>query len=230
VPVAEAIAGTVRVARFGWKNQNASLLSFAGDAYLNEQGVTNRLFPVENTSEGRSVAAYDPVPDTLPYGEDPDNDIDQFTAFMRATKAPPRGAITAGAAAGEHVFNAIGCNVCHVGTIVTAATGTLVNGNMFSVPPALGNKRIHPFGDFMLHDVGTGDGIVQNGGPSTRNKLRTPPLWGVRTRLRLMHDGKSLTFEHAILRHGNEADPVINAFRSLDGLRQQQLLAFLKSL
>lgn len=30
--------------------------------------------------------------------------------------------------------------------------------------------------DFLLHDVGTGDGIVQNGGPATRNKLRTPPL------------------------------------------------------
>src|SRR5438132_1348600 len=82
--------------------------------------------------------------------------------------------------------------------------------------PALGNKRIHPFGDFMLHDVGTGDGIVQNGGPSTRNKLRTPPLWGVRTRLRLMHDGKSLTFENAILRHGIEAEPVTSGFRSLD--------------
>jgi CxxC motif-containing protein (DUF1111 family) len=230
VPVAEAIAGTVRVARFGWKNQNASLLSFSGDAYLNEQGVTNRLFPVENTSEGHSVAAYDAVPDTLPFGEDPDNDIDEFTAFMRATKAPPRGAITAAAAAGEHVFNTIGCNVCHVGTIVTAAPGTLVNGNMFSVPQALGNKRIHPFGDFMLHDVGTGDGIIQNGGSSTRNKLRTPPLWGVRTRLRLMHDGRSLTFENAILRHGNEAEPVTNAFRSLDAVRRQQLVAFLKSL
>jgi CxxC motif-containing protein (DUF1111 family) len=230
VPVAEAIAGTVRIGRFGWKNQNASLLSFSGDAYLNEQGITNRLFLTENTSNGRSVAAFDAVPDTPPFGEDPDNDIDRFAAFMRATKAPPRGPNTAAAASGEHVFNAIGCNVCHVSSIVTSAPGTLVNGNMLTVPPALGNKRIHPFGDFMLHDVGTGDGIVQNGGPSTRNKLRTPPLWGVRTRSRLMHDGKSLTFEDAILRHKGEAEPVIDGFRSLDAFRQQQLLAFLNSL
>ncbi len=230
VPVAEAIAGTVRIGRFGWKNQNASLLSFSGDAYLNEQGVTNRLFLTENTSDGHSVTAFDTVPDTPPFGEDPEGDIDLFTAFMRATKAPSRGPVTAAAAAGEHVFNNIGCNVCHVSAIVTAAPGTLVNGNMLAVPPALGNKRIRPFGDFMLHDIGTGDGIVQNGGPGTRNRLRTPPLWGVRTRARLMHDGKSLTFENAILRHQGEASPVTGAFLELDPVRRQQLLAFLKSL
>ena len=230
VPVAEAISGTVRIGRFGWKNQNASLLSFSGDAYLNEQGITNRLFLTENTSEGHPVAAFDPVPDNPPFGEDPDNDIDQFAAFMRATKAPPRGAVTAQAAAGEQVFNAIGCNVCHVSAIVTAAPGTLVNGNMLSVPAALGSKRIHPFGDFMLHDVGTGDGIVQNGGPNTRNRMRTPPLWGVRTRSRLMHDGKSLTFENAIQRHQGEAAGVSNAFEGLGAPHKQQLLAFLKSL
>ena len=70
------------------------------------------------------------------------------------------------------------------------------------------DKLIHPFSDFLLHNVGTGDGIVQNGGPSTRNKLRTPPLWGVRTRNQLMHDGQSLTFNNAILRHGGEASGV----------------------
>ncbi|MFL6256640.1 MAG: hypothetical protein ACJ74T_16665, partial [Pyrinomonadaceae bacterium] len=41
VPVAEA-GGATRFGRFGWKNQQASLLSFASDAYLNEQGITNR--------------------------------------------------------------------------------------------------------------------------------------------------------------------------------------------
>ena len=230
VPVAEAVAGTVRIARFGWKNQNSSLLSFSGDAYLNEQGITNRLFLTENTSEGHSVAAYDTVFDDPLFGEDPDNDIDQFTAFMRATKTPPRGPITAAVTAGEQVFNTVGCSSCHVGSIVTAAPGTMINGNMFSVPPALGNKRIHPFGDFMLHDVGTGDGIVQNGGPSTRNKLRTPPLWGVRTRSRMMHDGKSLTFENAIHRHQGEAAGVTNAFEALGAVHRQELLAFLRSL
>jgi CxxC motif-containing protein (DUF1111 family) len=61
---------------------------------------------------------------------------------------------------------------------VTAAPGTLINGGALKVAKALGGLRIKPFGDFLLHDIGTGDGIVQNGGQSTRNKVRTAPLWG----------------------------------------------------
>src|SRR5215475_5988977 len=110
VPVAEA-PGNNRGARFGWKNQHASLLSFSGDAYLNEMGITNRLNPTENTSLGNSVAAFDTVPDP----EDTDNDIDVFAQFMRATKAPPRDTARAGTAdaiAGSILFNQIGCNIC----------------------------------------------------------------------------------------------------------------------
>src|SRR5437870_730741 len=49
VPIVEA-PGTTGVGRFGWKDQQASLLSFSGDAYLNEMGITNRLFPDEVTT------------------------------------------------------------------------------------------------------------------------------------------------------------------------------------
>jgi CxxC motif-containing protein (DUF1111 family) len=94
----------------------------------------------------------------------------------------------------------------------------------------LGNKIIHPFGDFLLHDVGTGDGIVQNGGQDTANKLRTPPLWGVRMRNRLMHDGNSLTFENAIERHKGEADDAADNFRRLGPRQRNALMAFLHSL
>ena len=228
VPVAEA-GGSLRVGRFGWKNQHASLLSFSADAYLNEMGITSPLQPAENTSLGRSVAAFDRVPD-------PDNngdDVKAFARFMRATKVPPRDqalAATADARAGSSLFSAIGCSICHVRTITTASPGTVINGGTFVVPPALGNMIYHPFGDFLLHDVGTGDGIVQNGGQSTRNKVRTAPLWGVRTRSRLMHDGTSLTATDAILRHGGEATFVINRYRNLTRLEQQQLLTFLRSL
>ncbi len=156
-----------------------------------------------------------------------------MTNLLRATKAPPRDAVVAAtpaAIAGSVVFNAIGCNVCHTRDIVTAAPGTSINGGAFIVPPVLGNKRIHPFSDFLLHDVATGDGIVQNGPASTRTKLRTPPLWGVRTRGRLMHDGRSLTMTDAVLRHGNEAAVVGLAFRALSDAQTRQLLAFLSSL
>ena len=86
---------------------------------------------------------------------------------------------------GETLFNQAACRVCHTRTITTSPPGTLINGGALRVSTALGNKVFHPFGDFMLHDVGTGDGIVQNGGQATRNMVRTAPLWGVRTRNRL---------------------------------------------
>src|SRR5262249_48180792 len=164
VPVLEA-PGNNRVGRFGWKNQNSSLLSFAADAYLNEMGITNRLVRTENTSMGRSVAAFDTVSDNQPCtnpahinelcGEDTDGDIEKFADFMRATKAPPRDAAlaaTADAVAGSNLFNAIGCATCHTRNITTSAPGTVINGGAFTVPPALGNKIIHPFSDFLLHD------------------------------------------------------------------------------
>jgi CxxC motif-containing protein (DUF1111 family) len=236
VPVGEA-GGALRTARFGWKNQHASLVSFSGDAYLNEIGITNRLQLVENTSNGNSIAAFDPVPDTAPSGEDAENDIDVFALFMRATKAPPRapGSETLpnpnpDVVAGSALFNQVGCNICHVRSITTAAVGTVINGGDFTVPAALGNKIIHPFSDFLLHNVGTGDGIVQNGGQSTRNKVRTPPLWGVRTRNRLMHDGETLNRNEAILRHAGEATAVINNYINLSTANKNRLIAFLNSL
>ena len=240
IPVLEA-PGNVRGGRFGWKNQHASLLSFSSDAYLNEVGITNRFNLVENTSMGNSVAAFDTVPDNQPCvsnpavncGEDPEEDISAFANFMRSTKAPPRDTALAGTAdaiAGSNLFNSIGCNICHTPSITTSAAGTVINGGAFTVPAALGNKIIHPYGDFLLHDIGTGDGIVQNGGQSTRNKLRTQPLWGVRTHDRHMHDGETLTFNESILRHAGEATGVINNYRGLNATQQNQLITFLKSL
>jgi CxxC motif-containing protein (DUF1111 family) len=233
VPVLEA-PGTTRVGRFGWKNQHASLLSFSADAYLNEMGITNRLVSVENTSMGQSVAAHDTVtdPEDNPNMQAGMQDIDDFAQFMRATKAPPRAAsaATPAAIAGSAVFDRIGCNICHIRTLTTAPVGTPINGGTLTVPPALGDKVFHPFGDFLLHDVGTGDGIVQNGGAETQYRLRTAPLWGVRTRSRLMHDGQSLTFADAILRHRGEATEVIRKYRGLNSSEKTQLVSFLGSL
>jgi CxxC motif-containing protein (DUF1111 family) len=98
------------------------------------------------------------------------------------------------------------------------------------VPKELANKTIHPYSDFLLHDVGTGDGIQQNGPPETAAKLRTAPLWGLRTRDRLMHDGLSATRENAILRHSGEANLATRAYRQLSDREKSQLLAFINSL
>jgi len=228
VPVLEA-NNALRGGRFGWKNQHASLVSFSADAYLNEMGITSPLQPTENTTNGLSVAAFDTVIDP----EDDGDDVEAFARFMRATKAPPRDtalAATFDAQQGDFLFSQVGCDICHVRNIDTLPAGTSINQGAFIVPAALGNKRIHPFGDFLLHNVGTGDGIVQNGGQSTRNKVRTAPLWGVRTRDRLMHDGETLTRNEAILRHFGEANPVINNYINLSTTQKNQLITFLNSL
>jgi CxxC motif-containing protein (DUF1111 family) len=229
VAVTEA-GGALRTARFGWKNQHASLVSFSGDAYLNEMGITNPFDGTggdsENDSLNRSVAAFDTVEDP----EDDGDDVEAFAAFMRQTRAPGRGPITAAVQRGESLFSAIGCAVCHVTSINTAPPGTVINQGAFTVPAALGNKNIRPFSDFLLHDVGTGDGIVQNGGQGTRNMLRTPPLWGVRTRPELMHDGLSLTFNNAIQRHANQATTSRNNFNILSSGSRSDVIAFLNSL
>ena len=236
VPVLEAAAGTTRIGRFGWKNQHASLLSFAADAYLNEMGITSVLQPTENTSNGTSVASFDGVadPEDATSAADPKGiDVSAFTRFMRSTKTPPRDAVlaaTSSAIAGASLFNSVGCNICHVANITTAPAGTLINGNTLTVSAAIGGKTIHPYSDFMLHDVGTGDGIVQNGGQTTANKLRTPPLWGVRTSARHMHQGQLLTFTETILQHAGEATTVINRFRNLSATQRNQIVVFLQSL
>ena len=250
VPILES-PGETRVGRFGWKSQHASLLSFSGDAYLNEIGVTNRLFPDEVTNLCNTV----PEPNDRA-GADGLADIDRFARFIRATKAPARDAQQAGASTskvGETLFAKIGCNICHIPTMTTAATaatGTVINGGKFTIPEALGNKTFHPYSDFLLHDIGTGDGIVVaieehygkrmyqtqwrdlplDAFQATANRMRTAPLWGVRMQPLLMHDGASLTFRDAILRHRGEASSVTEHFEKLSEADQGAIIEFLKSL
>jgi CxxC motif-containing protein (DUF1111 family) len=231
VPVLEG-DGSARIGRFGWKGQHASLLSFSADAYLNEMGITSPLFAVENTSSGLFVGygtRFDPVPEP----EDDGDDVQAFANFMRSTKAPSRGPITNSVSSGEQLFSQIGCATCHVGSITTAVPGTKINGGSLTVPPALGNKIIHPYSDFLLHDIGTSDGIPILPTPeyaATADLMRTAPLWGLRTRNRLMHDGLSFNAREAVERHAGQASGVINKYNALSEAQRQLLFAFLDSL
>jgi len=227
VPILEA-PGQTGVGKFGWKDQDPTILSFSGDAYLNEMGVTNRLKPKDVTSVCKVTPDPEDTPDALGLA-----DIDHFAQFIRGTQVPPRDlalAATADAIAGQNLFTWIGCVTCHVANMTTAPPGTLINGGSYTVPLALGNKVFHPYGDFLLHDVGTGDGIVQAGPADTANKLRTVPLWGLRIKSRFMHDNGSITLGDAIQRHAGEAQGVIASFTALTAAQQQQLITFLKSL
>ena len=109
-------------------------------------------------------------------------DIDSFARFIRATKAPPRDAILAGtplAQRGSVLFDQIGCSECHVRTFTTAPAGTSINGGTVVVSDAIGGKTFHPFSDFLLHDVGTGDGYCDSGAGALRRpgRLRYPTAW-----------------------------------------------------
>ena len=108
VPVLEQ-PGTTRIGRFGWKDQQASLLSFSADAYKNEMGITSPLEPVENTSNGTSVEQFD-----LPGVDDEGVDVELFALFMRDTKAPPvnpllSGTRTPATAASSSTTSAVPC-------------------------------------------------------------------------------------------------------------------------
>jgi len=226
-PIFEA-PGQTRVGRFGWKDQHSSLLSFIGDAYLNEMGVTNRLRPTDVTTVLKTTKDPEDQPDDLGLA-----DIDHFAQFIRGTMVPPRDAALAATPAairGGELFRRVGCGVCHVESITTAPAGTIIDGGMFIVPEALGDKIIHPFGDFLLHDIGTGDGIVQVGPQDTANKLRTAPLWGLRTKPRFMHDLRSLSLEDAISRHEGEAHEPAKRFRELGPEEREALITFLNTL
>jgi CxxC motif-containing protein (DUF1111 family) len=247
VPIVEA-PGQMSVGKFGWKDQHASLLSFAGDAYLNEMGITNRLQPDEVTKLCNAATEPNDTP-----GPEGLSDIDHFARFIRATKAPARDSQLAGGAVakkGNGLFSEIGCATCHVETLTTAPAGTKINGGTYTIPAALGSVTFHPYGDYLMHDVGTGDGILQatrehygkkvfetmsgylakQNFESSRNKIRTAPLWGVRLRTRLMHDGESDTLRDAIRRHGGEAAHVTQRFDKLKKEDQETIIEFLKSL
>ena len=247
VPIVEA-PGQMGVGRFGWKDQHASLLSFISDAYLNEIGITNPLHPDEVTKLCNTA----PEPNDT-RGPDGLFDIDHLTRFVRALKAPSRDqslALTPTATKGSELFDKVGCGSCHVRSLQTAAVGTRIDGGTFIVPPSLASITFHPYGDYLLHDVGTGDGILEVNSEhygqrvfrqmadylskqrleSTQNKMRTAPLWGVRLRPRLMHDGSSQTFRDAILRHRGEAQDESKRFDRLSNEDQEALIEFLRSL
>ena len=207
--------GTTGLGRFGWKAQVATVHQFAGDAYLNELGITNPSFPHENRPQGQPIQ---PGCDTVLDPEDDGENVTAFTDFMRFLAPVPRGPITLQVQRGEKVFSEIGCASCHVPKMMTGRNSVA----------ALSNKPVNLFSDLLLHDIGTGDGIEQ--GLATGNDFRTAPLWGLSRRGRFMHDASSNKIEDAIQRHRVESQNARDGFVGLPQSDHDALLAFLGSL
>ncbi len=214
--------GNVRVGRFGWKAQHATLRTFSADAYRNEMGITNEIFRDE-LATGVSTAQMktcDPTPDP----EDVPNPrtrlaaIDNFEAFLKFLAPPPRGPVGDRERAGEQRFSSIGCAACHVPTLQTGP----------SSHPSFNRAMVPLFSDLLLHDIGTGDGIPQ--ASARPEEIRTPSLWGLGARRPFLHDGSASTIEDAIGKHGGEAALVRTRFDAMDAAQRDSILAFLRSL
>ncbi len=228
----------LRVGRFGWKAQVATILTFSGDAALNEMGITNRLIPTETAPNGDAalLAACDDVADPE---DQPDalgvEFIDRITDFQRFLAGPPQ--TPQSGLTGETLFNNVGCNTCHVNSYTTP--------NDMSLEAALRNKQVKTYSDFMLHDMGiAGDGIFD--GVASGRMMRTPPLWGMRNRDPMWHDGRVAagTFSDRIKsttpgnqgviywhnQFGSQAQASAQAFFALSQQDQDSIVTFLDSL
>ena len=220
--ITDVATGRERVGRLGWKAQHASLLGFAADAYLNEMGVTSRLFPEENAPNGdRALLAK--VLTTTGINDPADasgrSDIDLTADFMRLLAPPPALRASGSALAGQRLFHQLNCDACHRPTMTTGA----------SPIAALAHKVVPLYSDLLLHDMGAlGDGIEQ--GAASGREFRTAPLWGLRVRPSFLHDGRALTIADAILGHAGEATAARDRFGRLDDASRQQLIDFLMTL
>jgi CxxC motif-containing protein (DUF1111 family) len=220
--ITDIATGKRRVGRFGWKAQQATLLAFSADAYRNEMGITNDLFPDELafgiTPEQMKLCDRIPDPEDQPDRRTRRRGIDNFEAFMKFLAPAGRGTVDDIVRAGEALFGTVGCASCHVPSLQTGP----------SANPLFNRKVVPLFSDLLLHDIGTGDGIQQQA--ATPLEFRTPALWGLRLRRPLMHDGTAATVEDAIAVHGGEATSARERAAALPADQRAALLAFLKSL
>ncbi len=225
------LPGVQRVGRFGWKAQLPTIMSFSADASNQELGFTTRLLPDENPPKGDGdlLAECDDVLDPEDVADAEGFEfLDRVTDFQRFLAAPPQ--MPASGMAGEAMFAAVGCAGCHTPAFTTSDDSGLEE--------VLRSQAIRPYSDFLLHDMGAAaDGIAD--GPAGVRELRTPPLWGVRTRNPMWHDGRILggTFEdrirEAIALHGaalSQGQASAAAFDALSVADQADLIAFLDSL
>ena len=90
----------------------------------------------------------------------------------------------------------------------------------------LGSQTIHPYSDFLLHDMGSeimGVGLNDNyvSGLARGNEWRTTPLWGIGLQEKVnghtyfLHDGRARNFTEAILWHGGEGEASKNLFKQM---------------
>jgi CxxC motif-containing protein (DUF1111 family) len=206
----------------------------------------NNAFAVENRANRAATnAIISGCPDDMVPGIDDDfaaevgcagananllqDDLENFTFFMAHLAPPPTTAISAGSGAdrGRTLFNgaALACNGCHRSdsdVFRSTSAGGVPTGIVFA-----------PFSDFLAHDMGSlGDQIGINDGDSVAatRRMRTAPLWGLSSRNKLLHDGRTTDLGTAILAHAGQGAAASAAYAALSVSSKNDLLLYLNTL
>jgi len=211
--------------RFGWKAGQPSVRQQVASAFVGDIGITSSLFTQQPCSKKQAKCL------VAPSGGEPEvnDEILDFVTFYAKTLAVParRNINDENNRQGEKIFREAGCNKCHVETFQTGTDKKF---------PELSDQEIHPYTDLLLHDMG--EGLADHRGEflATGTEWRTAPLWGiglmqtVNGHTNLLHDGRALNVEEAILWHGGEADFSRQHYLSLSKMKRVQLLSFINSL
>ncbi len=222
----------------GNKAQHADLTVELG--FSSDMGVTNSRFP-EEICEGQKQQEQGSVMG-LSYKqlEVSTEDMECVDLYMQSLGVPARRNVNDPTVQhGEQMFYNSGCHLCHVTTLHTKPTGSVcLNGTRL---PWTGGQTIHPYSDFLLHDMGSeimGAGLNDNyvSGLARGNEWRTTPLWGIGLQEKVnghtcfLHDGRARNFVEAIMWHGGEAEASKNKFANLQKSDREALVAFLQSL
>lgn len=222
----------------GNKAQHADLTVELG--FSSDMGVTNSRYP-EEICEGQLQMSQGSMMGLLYDKLDVSTeDMENVDLYMQSLGVPARRDVGDPVVQmGEQKFYEAKCHLCHVTTLHTRPGGsTLLNGTRL---PWLGSQTIHPYSDFLLHDMGSeimGVGLNDNyvSGLAMGNEWRTTPLWGIGLQEKVnghtyfLHDGRARNFVEAIMWHGGEGEVSKNLFRDMSKTERDALVRFLESL
>ena len=230
--------GVTGVGLSGNKAQHLDLTVELG--FSSDMGVTNSRYPEEicegqiQINQGSMMGlSYDQLDIST-------EDMEDVDLYMQSLGVPARRNVDdPQVILGEQKFYEAKCHLCHVPTLHTRPEGSvLLNGTRLSW---LGGQTIHPYSDYLLHDMGSeimGVGLNDNytSGMAQGNEWRTTPLWGIGLQEKVnghtyfLHDGRARNLTEAIMWHGGEGEASKNLFKRMTKEERDAVIAFLNSL